>query len=169
MDFTSGCPINISILKCVKLNSLWLPQIHFFPHSLSPWMASLATFYPLTSGAPSCTLVPSLCHRPIPSFFPTCTWPIPFLPQDTVLRSPLHPFIPTSSFSPSPMFLPLHVPSYSLSPFYNTNSLKLGSLASHLCKLKSIILLIYSRNSKKMSNELMNVTPKYIYIPNGRI
>lgn len=148
-----------------ELNSLWLAQSHFFPHSLSPWMASLANFHPLTPGAPSCTLVPSLCRRPIPSFFPTCSWPIPFLPQDTVLMFPLHPIIPTLSFSPSPMLLPLQVPSsvISLSPFYNTSSFRLGSLVSHLCKLKFIILLIYSRNSKNMSNELMKVTPQYIY------
>lgn len=31
MDIISGCPRSISVLKCLELNSLWLPKTHFYP------------------------------------------------------------------------------------------------------------------------------------------
>lgn len=146
----------------IKFIFLSLVTIQTLSH-LQLCLAPLPTPSPL--GLPLAHFFP-LCAWAHPSHLPTCTWPIPFLPQDSALTLPSPPSRPHFIFLSITYASAIACTSctISLSPPYNVSSLRLGSLVFFLCTLKSISLLTYSRNSKNVPNELMKVTQTDIYL-----
>lgn len=127
--------------------------------SVSSSTSLLPTLSPLNL---SWTLILSPCCGPTLTFFPLSIWPISFLSLDSDFSPP--PPCPYFSLSITYASAIACSKLCCLLSLYKMSSLRLQGAVFHLSMLRPISLLIQSRNSINVSNELIKVTQRNIYL-----